>query len=150
MDATNFEAPSSTTDAGVVTTAANGSDVSQAHALLHSHEREAFADAGLDRREEMKDRTVKWHVALKRGKLKAMPERALKDLVVAAERTKAQIRARVEHPFHVVKNLFGHRKARYKGLSKNTAQPFSLFALANLAMARNRLCPCHGNSPSGA
>ncbi|MEX3640264.1 transposase, partial [Paraburkholderia sp. BR14320] len=75
--------------------------------------------------------------------------RALKELVVAVERTKAQIRARVEHPFHVVKNLFRHRKVRYKGLLKNTAQLFSLFALANLAMARNRLRPCHGSSPSG-
>ncbi len=55
----------------VVTTAANESDVSQAHALLHGHEREAFGDAGyagVDKREEMKDRKVKWHVALKRGK----------------------------------------------------------------------------------
>lgn len=136
----------------LVTTAANESDVSQAHALLHGHEREAFGDAGytgVGKREEMKGKTVKWHVALKRGKIKAMPEGALKELVVAAERTKAQIRARVEHPFHVVKNLFRHRKVRYKGLLKNTAQLFSLFALANLVMARNRLQPCHGSSPSG-
>jgi hypothetical protein len=43
---------------------------------------------------------------------------------------KASIRAKVEHPFHVVKNLFRHRKARYKGMAKNTAQRFSLFGLA--------------------
>lgn len=94
----------------VVTTAANESDVSQAHALLHGHELEAFGDAGytgVDRRDEMKGKTVKWQVALKRGKIKAMSEGALKDLVMAAERTKAQIRARVEHPFHVVKNCSG-------------------------------------------
>jgi transposase, IS5 family len=136
----------------VVTTAANESDISQAHALLHGHEREAFGDAGytgVDKREEMKGKPVKWHVALKRGKIKAMPEGALKDLVVSAERAKAQIRASVEHPFHVVKNLFRHRKVRYKGLLKNTAQLFSLFALANLVMARKRLRPCHGGSPSG-
>lgn len=139
-------------DSGLVHTAANELDVSQAHALLHGHEREAFGDAGytgVGKREEMKGKTVKWHVALKRGKIKAMPEGALKELVVAAERTKAQIRARVEHPFHVVKNLFRHRKVRYKGLLKNTAQLFSLFALANPVMARNRLQPCHGSSPSG-
>ncbi|WP_157378131.1 transposase, partial [Burkholderia ubonensis] len=57
--------------------------------------------------------------------------------------------ARVEHPFHVVKNLFRHRKVRYRGLARNTAQLFSLFALANLVIARNRLWPCHGSSPSG-
>jgi IS5 family transposase len=53
---------------------------------------------------------------------------------------KAQIRAKVEHPFHVVKNLFRHRKVRYRGLLKNTAQLFTLFGLANLVMAR-RLTP---------
>lgn len=136
----------------VITTAANESDVSQAHALLHGHEREAFGDAGytgVDKREEMKGRALKWHVALRRSKIKAMPQGMLKDLVIAAERTKAQIRARVEHAFHVVKNLFGHRKVRYRGLARNTAQLFSLFALANLVMARKRLWPCHGSSPSG-
>lgn len=136
----------------VVTTAANESDVSQAHALLHGHEQEVFGDAGytgVDKRDEMKGKTVRWHVALKRGKIKAMSEGALKELVIAAERTKAQIRARVEHPFHVVKNLFRHRKVRYRGLVRNTAQLFSLFALANLVMARKRLWPCHGSSPSG-
>jgi hypothetical protein len=76
----------------------------------------------------MQGATVKWHVAIKRGKIKAMREGALKELLIAAERTKAQIRARVEHPFHVIKNLFGHRKLRYKGLAKNTAQLLSLRA----------------------
>ncbi|MGF6604207.1 IS5 family transposase [Paraburkholderia sp. GAS448] len=135
----------------VVGTAANVSDVSQAHALLHGHEEEAFGDAGyigVDKRDEMKGKPVKWRVAAKRGKIKAMQEGPLKDLVIAVERTKAQIRARVEHPFHVVKNLFRHRKVRYKGLAKNTAQLFSLFALANLVIAKNQLLSTHGSSPS--
>ncbi|PRX18153.1 DDE family transposase [Paraburkholderia sp. BL18I3N2] len=72
----------------------------------------------------------------------------LKDLVIQVERTKAQIRARVEHPSHIVKNLFRRRKVRYRGLAKNMAQLFSLFALANLAIARNRLRSVHGSSPS--
>ncbi|WP_017926237.1 transposase, partial [Thioalkalivibrio sp. HL-Eb18] len=58
------------------------------------------------------------------------------DQVRAAERHKAQLRSIVEHPFHVVKNLFGYRKVRYRGLKKNTAQLHSLFALANLYRAR--------------
>jgi IS5 family transposase len=135
----------------VVGTAANESDVSQAHALLHGHEAHAFGDAGytgVEKREEMQGATVKWHVAIKRGKIKAMREGALKDLLIAAERTKAQIRARVEHPFHVIKNLFGHRKVRYKGLAKNTAQLFSLFGLANLVLAKKSLLASHGSSPS--
>jgi transposase, IS5 family len=135
----------------VVGTAANVSDVSQAHVLLHGHEEEAFGDAGylgVDNRDEMKGKPVKWRVAAKRGKIKAMQEGPLKDLVIAVERTKAQIRARVEHPFHVVKNLFHHRKVRYKGLAKNTAQLFSLFALANLVIAKNQLRSTHGSNPS--
>jgi IS5 family transposase len=122
-------------------TSANVSDVSHAHALLHGHEQEALGDAGyigVDKRDEMKGQSVKWRVVAKRGEIKAMQDGPLKDLVIELERTKAQIRARVEHPFHVVKNLFRHRKVRYKGLLKNTAQLFSLFALANLVIARNR------------
>ena len=44
--------------------------------------------------------------------------------------------AKVEHPFHVVKNLIRHRKTRYRGLAKNTAQLHTLFAMANLMLAR--------------
>ena len=52
---------------------------------------------------------------------------------------KAAIRAKVGHPFHIGKNLFTHRKTRYKGIAKNTAQMFSLFELANLLPARRWL-----------
>ncbi|WP_247362584.1 IS5 family transposase, partial [Ralstonia pseudosolanacearum] len=134
----------------VVGTAANESDVSQAHALLHGHEEHAFGDAGytgVEKRDEMQGKSVKWQVAVKRGKIKAMREGIVKDLLIAVERAKAQIRARVEHPFHVIKNLFGHRKVRYKGLAKNTAQLFSLFGLANLVLAKKQLLALPGSSP---
>ncbi|AUS41036.1 IS5/IS1182 family transposase (plasmid) [Ralstonia solanacearum] len=135
----------------VVGTAANESDVSQAHALLHGHEEHAFGDAGytgVDKRDEMQGKSVKWQVAVKRGKIKAMRDGVVKDLLIAVERAKAQIRARVEHPFHVIKNLFGHRKVRYKGLTKNTAQLFSLFGLANLVLTRKLLLASGGSNPS--
>ena len=48
------------------------------------------------------------------------------------------MRAKVEHPFHVIKNLFRHRKTRYRGLAKNTAQLFTLFGFANLVLAGRR------------
>lgn len=121
---------------------ANASDVSQAHALLHDHEDEVFGDAGntgIEKREEMQAHTVRWQIAMKRGKLKQMAEAPLKDLITQVERAKAQIRARVEHPFHVVKNLLRRRKVRYKGLVKNVAQLNTLFALANLVIARRSL-----------
>ncbi len=123
-------------------TAANVADVNETEHLLHGAEEVVFADAGYigaEKRAALKERPVKWHIAMKRGRLKAMAEGALKELTVRAERLKAQIRARVEHPFHVVKNLFGHRKVRYKGLKKNAAQCFTLFALANLVIAKKHL-----------
>lgn len=55
------------------------------------------------------------------------------------ERAKASTRAKVEHPFRVIKCQFGFTKVRYKGLAKNTAQLHTLFALANLWMARKQL-----------
>ena len=55
------------------------------------------------------------------------------------ERIKASIRAKVEHPFRVVKRQFGFVKVRYRGLMKNTAQLTTLFALSNLWMARGKL-----------
>lgn len=61
---------------------------------------------------------------------------------------KASIRAKVEHPFHGVKNLFRHRKARYKGLAKNAAQLFSLFGLANLVIAKRPLLAAHARGAS--
>ena len=57
--------------------------------------------------------------------------------VALAERVKGQVRARVEHPFRVVKRPFGYVKVRYRGLAKNTAQLVTLFALSNLWMVRH-------------
>ena len=71
-------------------------------------------------------------MAAKRGKIVSMAEGLLKDLTVRLERQKAQIRARVAHPFHIVKNLFGHKKVSYKGLAKNRVRMYSLFALAQV------------------
>jgi IS5 family transposase len=57
----------------------------------------------------------------------------------ALEKTKASIRAKVEHPFRVIKCQFGHRKTRYRGLAKNTSQLLVMFALSNLWMVRKRI-----------
>ena len=126
----------------VVCTAANAADVTETPNLLHGTEREVYADAGYigaEKRAELQDLHVTWYIAMKRGKLKAMAEGPLKALTQQAEHLKAKIRARVEHPFHIVKDLFRHRKVRYKGLAKNTAQMHTLFALANLVIAKRVL-----------
>lgn len=130
----------------VVATAANVADVTQAHALLHGDETIAFGDAGYQgvaKREENKDSKVQWVVAMKRGKRKALAATESGQLQELLEQAKASIRARVEHPFHVVKNLFKHRKARYKGLFKNEAQLLTLFGLANLLLSGRRLSGLH-------
>ncbi|SFU86423.1 transposase, IS5 family [Halomonas korlensis] len=59
----------------------------------------------------------------------------MKTLLLAIEKAKASICAKVEHPFHIIKNLIGYRKGRYKGLAKHQAQLFTLFALGNLVWA---------------
>lgn len=70
---------------------------------------------------------------------KALPKNSWGEHMEWIEQAKASIRAKVEHPFHVVKNLFRHRKTRYRGLDKNTKQLFTLFGLANLVLARKWL-----------
>ena len=122
-------------------TAANEADINQTAALLHGREEAVFADAGYtgaNKRPGLADRDVSWNIAIKRSIIKALPK-ALRDLVEPMERARAQLRAWVEHPFHVVKNLFQHKKLRYRGIAKNTAQLHTLFALANLVIVKKSL-----------
>jgi len=73
---------------------------------------------------------VRWEVAMRPGKRRALaPERELHRLLEKAEKLKASIRAKVEHPFRLVKQQFGYTKVRYRGLAKNTARLTMLFAL---------------------
>lgn len=132
------------------TTAANESDVAHTHEVLHGQETTVYLDAGytgVEKRDEVVQaqgegkirKDVQWIVAARRITITKMAEGAIKTLTKALERVKAQIRARVEHPFHVVKNLFHYKKTRYKGLAKNEKQLYSLFGLANLVIAKKRL-----------
>lgn len=126
----------------LVTTPANTNDVTQAHALLHGEEKVAFGDAGyqgVEKRQENRNGKVRWEVAMRPGKRKALPKTAMGRLIDKIEQLKASVRAKVEHPFHIVKNLFGMKKVRYKGLAKNTAQLYTLFGLANLLIAKRQL-----------
>ena len=125
----------------VIGTAANEADINQMAAVLHGREEAVFADAGYTgaaKRPEHEDREVSWNIAIKRSIIKALPTR-FRDWAEAVERALSQVRAWVEHPFHVVKNLFRHKKLRYRGLAKNTAQLHTLFALANLVIVKKTL-----------
>jgi len=126
----------------LVTTPGNTNDVTQAHALLHGDEKVVFGDAGyqgIEKREESQNSDVQWEVAMRPGKRKALPDTAIGRLQEKIEKLKASVRAKVEHPFHIVKNIFGMKKVRYRGLAKNTAQLYTLFGLANLLIAKRRL-----------
>jgi len=123
-------------------TAGSVNDVVEANSLLHGQESDVFADAGYQgagKRPEAQA-GVNWHIAMRPGKRKTLDKTKLLDqLTEQVERIKARIRAKVEHPFRVIKRQFGHVKVRYRGLAKNTAQLHTLFALANLWLARRRL-----------
>ena len=128
------------------TTPANTHDITQAHALLHGEEQYVFADSGyrgVEKRKEAPQKQaqnkVRWHVAMTPSKRRALPATPSGYLQRLLEKCKARVRAKVEHPFHIVKNIFGMKKVRYKGLAKNKAQLFTLFALANLQIAKRDL-----------
>jgi IS5 family transposase len=123
----------------VVVTAANVADITQTAALLHGQETQVHADAGyigVEKRAEIValKRELDWQIARKRGIIKAMAEGAAKESLKAVEKIKASVRAYVEHPFHLVKNIFRYRKVRYRGLAKNGHQLYVLFGLANVVI----------------
>ena len=129
----------------VTTTPANESDVAQVADLLHGKEEVVHADAGYTGAEKrVKRKRIKWHIAAKRSVVKKIKRAKLKRATEKLETLKAKLRARVEHPFRVVKRQFGFMKVRFKGLAKNTAQVITLFALSNLWMARKQLLAMTG------
>lgn len=117
-------------------TAANEHDITQADKLLHGNEQRVHGDAGymgIHKREEHKDREVEWHIAVRPGKRKEMADGSDEQ---KAEKAKASVRARVEHPFRWVKGIFGYSKVRYRGLEKNMNRLCLLLGLANLLTCR--------------
>ncbi len=130
-------------ESGLVGTAANIADVTQVDQLLHGEETYVCGDAGytgVDKRPEHQDRKMIWSIAARPSSYK---KHAKKSLIGRMRRkieyAKAQVRAKVEHPFRVIKRQFGYTKVRFRGLSKNIAQQTTLFALSNLWMVRKRL-----------
>ena len=123
-------------------TSGHVSDIAEANSLLHGNESIAFGDAGyqgIEKRPDAKADVI-WHVAMRPGKRRALNKANAADAMIdQAEKLKAGIRAKVEHPFRVIKRQFGFVKLRYRGLMKNTAQLFTLFALSNLWMVRSKL-----------
>ena len=123
----------------MTTTAANAHDITEAHNLLHGGEAVVWGDAGyqgVHKREENLGLEVEWRVAMRPGRRRKLdPDSA----AALAEKAKASVRAKVEHPFLRVKGLFGYGKVRYRGLMKNTQRLALLFGLGNLLTAEGQL-----------
>jgi IS5 family transposase len=118
----------------VTTTPANEADVEQVADLLHGKEEQVWADSGYRGAQARVRRDVRWHIAGRPSDIAKLPEGRAKARVRRNEHAKASMRAKVEHPFRVIKRQFGLMKVRFKGLQKNTAHVLTLFALSNLWM----------------
>ena len=121
----------------MVTTAASVHDSQVMDACLHGKEKVIYGDkayADQTRKEQAESNDIEWRVLRKarRGKRLNCAE-------VSFNKKSNRTRARVEHPFGVIKHLWGYRKVKYRGLAKNTAHLFTLFALANFYLARQEL-----------
>lgn len=129
----------------VTTTAANEADVEQVADLLHGKEQQVWADSGYRGAQSRVDREdLQWHIAARPSDIAKLPEGKAKARVQKEQHRKASIRAKVEHPFRVIKRQFGLVKVRFRGLQKNTAHLLTLFALSNLWMARRQLMALKG------
>ncbi len=129
-------------------TAANVEDITQVHKLLHGKEDTVSGDSGytgLGKREEVKrKRKLRYMIAEKPSKLKQIKNKRELKLAKRWEHTKASLRAKVEHPFRVIKRQFGYAKVRYRGLAKNTAKMLMLFAVSNLWLKRKEFITAAG------
>ena len=120
----------------VTATAANVHDLDEAHHLVRDDDEVAYADAGYqgaEKRPTIKDdehrSKIEWRIAARKGKLKAMTDHDR-----AEQSRQAGVRAKVEHPFLIVKRDFGYTKTRYRGIAKNLNHLHMLFASANWLM----------------
>ena len=124
-------------------TSGSESDVAHVHEVLHGDEEIVLGDAGytgVEKRAEHACREVKWQIAEQPSRLarKVLEGSPAHEKLRRTETLKARMRALVEHPFHVLKCRFGHRKAGYRGLAKNAQQLYVAFGLANLLLVGRR------------
>ena len=126
----------------VETTPANVHDLTPAAELLHGEETVVYADAGyqgIEKRPEMQGRGIGFRVAMRPGKRRVLPDTPEGHVDELIETAKAHIRAKVEHPFRVIKRQFGFQKTRLRGMLKNRSKLNVLAALSNLFMVRHEL-----------
>ena len=126
----------------VVTTAANEHDVTVVNQLMHGDEDTLGGDSGYIGAEKRPDaitrnrkgKKIKYVICRKPSSIRKLSKSG-QYAAKKREHEKSSVRCKVEHVFAVVKKLFGYRKTRYRGLRKQTAKNFIMFALANLYLA---------------
>jgi IS5 family transposase len=129
----------------VVCTNAKVEDITMMEACLHGEESQALGDRGYHKKNRTIDDFEQEGALVVLTPTKKPAGGALTDEQKAFNWMLSAVRAIVEHPFRVVKRQFGFVKVRYRGLAKNTGQIVTLFALANLWLARKRLLPLFGD-----
>ena len=124
----------------VEATAANVHDITVAAKLLREDDEVVYGDSaylGLEKRDEIKQNpqrsTIDFRVNRRIGRLPRVSDNAI-DWERYIENRKSAVRCKVEHPYRIVKNIFGFRKTVYRGLQKNLNRLHVLFASANLYM----------------
>lgn len=125
----------------VEATAANEHDVTQASKLIRDDDEVVYGDAGyrgVEKREEIRTdparAEIDYRINERAGKVNRLPEGLAREVEKEREGRKSSIRSKVEHPFRIVKVLFGYRKAVYRGIAKNLNRLHVLFGSANLLM----------------
>jgi len=125
----------------VEATAANEHDITQTSNLIREDDEVVYGDAGycgIEKREEIRTDPEKakidYRINERAGKVNRLPEGLSREVEKERERRKSSIRSKVEHPFRIVKVLFGYRKAVYRGLAKNLNRLHVLFGSGNLLM----------------
>ncbi len=114
-------------------------DIKQMPDLLHGEEREVYGDQAYWKesdRQHFEASNVRYRV-----NRRPTPKNPLSDRWKKINRSRSRVRARGEHGYRVVKRQWGFTKVRYRGLAKNRARAYTLFALANLYMVRRKLMP---------
>lgn len=121
----------------VETTTGKRNDIAMLDRLLTGKEKAVFGDKGYyssKRKRKMRAAGLFYGISTKANRHHKLSSSQRK-----RNRKMSSVRAKVEHPFHVIKNLWHFTKVRYRGLEKNGLQLQALFALCNLYLVRKRL-----------
>ena len=124
----------------VTGTSANVHDITESEKLLHGEEERVRGDSGyrgIDKRPEHRDRDTNWQISMTPSKRRLLKPRSTE---ARQEKSKASVRAKVEHPFRYVKQMFGYRKVRYRGLQKNMERIHLLLGFSNLLIGDRYEC----------